>query len=118
MKLEVGQKYKACTPEGVCRVFIILGQHPVSKLFLASHDESEYIFVFNEDWQGVNCSFNIIEEYKEPRVGYLNVYDDEFPINCSPIHVYHDTRKDADGAVLSSRKRIACIKIVEGQFDE
>ena len=112
MKLEVGKKYK--TDGGP--VFIIIGQHPVSNLFLAACGDHAYIYTFDEEGRGVNNGFNLTTEYKEPRVGYVNVYENVIGSFQTSITLYQ-TREEADMFAVNP-SRAACIKITEGQFDD
>lgn len=115
MKLEVGKQYKAAWPDR--QVFTIIGQHPVSKLFLSACGEHTYIYTFDEDGYGVNTTSNLTEEYIEPRVRYVNVYENDRGDTLVSKTFY--TREDADiSSKYCAHKRIACIKMVEGQFDD
>jgi len=66
--------------------------------------------------RGEDSSYDITSEWKELRVGYMNVYRYDKHGLYLLVSIPHLTRKEADNN--ASPRRVACIKVTEGQFDD
>lgn len=51
----------------------------------------------------------------EPKVGYVNIFNYSGALGNGTVH---SSRKAADEASRVSTKRVACVKVTEGQYDD
>ena len=111
LALEVGKKYVSANERVFEVIFERDGQYLATEI---NRDLS--ILIYNRAGTVDSLyppSYNLVSEYQEPQVSYVNVYR-------NLVEVPHKTRELADAAAATQKDgdRIACIKITEGQFDE
>ena len=104
MKIEVGKRYRAGVTEGI----VLSTTRPFSEFPIVFMDDYGNILFFNTEGisDGEDGGYNLTEI---PKSYWINVYR-----LASPTCYF--SKEDADE--MADSNRIACVKVLEGEFHE